>query len=127
MSTKIKLVQGDTKPQIKCVITDEATGIVQNIAGATALLKFRAAGSQTIITTLTGVLLPGLELNDGSISIEGPYLTAGTGGRVIFLPTLMMTNNPAGNYEGELEVTFADASVQTVYALLKFSLREQFR
>lgn len=126
MTTKIKLVQGDTRPQIKCVITDEVSGLAQNIAGATVLLRFKALGEVSVITVLTGLLLSGLELQDGTLSLEGLYLTPGTGGRVVFMPTLAMTVNPPGLYEGELEITFTDGSIQTVYALLKFSLREQF-
>ena len=61
MAEKIKLVQGDTKPQIKCVITDENTGDIINLAGATVLLKFRATGSANILFTLTGYLQSGLE------------------------------------------------------------------
>jgi hypothetical protein len=126
MQEKIKLVQGDTRPQIKCVIADQTTGEPQNIAGATVLLRFKAIEESELITTLTGILLPGLENEDRTVSTEGFYATPGTGGRVVFVPTLEMTVNPPGNYQGELEVTFADGSIQTVYAVLKFVIRKQF-
>ena len=32
----------------------------------------------------------------------------------------------AGDYEGEIEITFQDGQIQTVYDLLKFKLREEF-
>jgi hypothetical protein len=31
-----------------------------------------------------------------------------------------------GDYEGEIEITFADSTIQTVYDLLKFKLRQDF-
>jgi hypothetical protein len=126
MSEKIKLVQGDTRPQIRCVIKDESSAVPQNIIGATVLLRFRATGESAVITTLTGLLLPGLEAEDGAVSSEAGYATPGAGGRVVFIPTLAMTLNPPGAYEGELEVTFVDGGIQTVFAPLKFVLRQQF-
>lgn len=127
MSTdKIKLVQGDTAPQIRVIIRDDDTKKEVNINGASVVLKFRATGDTTLITTLYGSLLPGLEKTDGTLSLDGVYAQPGYGGRVAFIPTLEMTNNDAGSYEGELEVTFADGTIQTIYAPLKFQLREQF-
>jgi hypothetical protein len=32
----------------------------------------------------------------------------------------------AGDYEGEIQVTFSNGGVQTVYDLLKFKMREDF-
>jgi hypothetical protein len=32
----------------------------------------------------------------------------------------------AGDYEGEIQITFSDGTIQTVYDLLKFKLREDF-
>jgi hypothetical protein len=37
-----------------------------------------------------------------------------------------MLTGDAGDYEGEIEITFADNQVQTVYDLLKFKVREDF-
>jgi len=37
-----------------------------------------------------------------------------------------MLAGEAGDYEGEIQITFADTTVQTVYDLLKFKLREDF-
>jgi hypothetical protein len=37
-----------------------------------------------------------------------------------------MLQGEAGDYEGEIEITFADGQVQTVYDLLKFKIREDF-
>lgn len=110
MADKIKLVQGDTRPAIVCTLTDENTGNVIDITGATPRLKFRAAGDTTLITTLVGTV------------------TDGAAGKCVFYPASapVMLQQPAGEYEGEIEITFSDSQVQTVYDLLKFKLRGEF-
>lgn len=110
MAEKIKLVQGDTKPAIVCRLTDDTTGLPLGISGATVRLKFRAAGAATLTATVTG------------------SVTDGPNGEVVFYPASapeMLQGDP-GDYEGEIEITFADNAVQTVYDLLKFKVREDF-
>lgn len=110
MTDKIKLVQGDTKPALVCTITDDNTGAPISLTGATVRLKFRAVGATDLTATLTG------------------SVTDATNGVVAFYPVTQpqMLQGDAGDYEGEIEITFADGSVQTVYDLLKFKMREQF-
>lgn len=110
MAEKIKLVQGDTKPAIVCRLTDDTTGLALGISGATVRLKFRAAGATTLTATVTGTI------------------TDGPNGEVVFYPASApeMLQGEPGDYEGEIEITFADNTVQTVYDLLKFKLREDF-
>lgn len=126
MADKIYLVQGDTKPQIKCVVSDETSGQLIDLSGSTVVLKYRAAGAAEVLATLPGLLLPGVEEADGTINLNAPYNIDGAGGRVVFVPTLAATEQQPGAYEGEIEITFADGSIQTVYKLLKFTLRAQF-
>lgn len=110
MAEKIKLVQGDTRPAIVCTITDEITGDAISLTGATVLLKFRAVGDATLTATVTG------------------SITDAANGKVAFYPASApaMLLGAAGDYEGEIEITFADSQVQTVYDLLKFKVREDF-
>lgn len=110
MAEKIKLVQGDTRPAIVCTITDEVTGVVVGLTGATVSMKFRASGNTTLQATVPGVV------------------TDGAGGVVAFYPASApeMLTGDAGDYEGEITITFSDGSIQTVYDLLKFKLREDF-
>lgn len=109
MTEKIKLVQGDTRPQLQCTLTDEITGAVVDITGATCVLKFRASGATTLLDTLSGTV------------------TSGAAGIVVFQWNATTLSVPAGDYEGEIEVTFpAGGGIQTVYDLLKFKLREDF-
>jgi hypothetical protein len=126
MSCPIKLVQGDTRPQLKFVITDENTSEAQDLTGATPRLKFRAVGAQTILFTRVGVLLAGFELENGQISYAAPYNTPGAGGRIAFDFGVGDLNIAAGAYEGEIEITFSDSTIQTVFRVQKFTLREDF-
>jgi hypothetical protein len=131
MAEKIKLVQGDTKPQIKCVVTDETTGKVVDMSGAEVKLKFREKGLDDVLFVLTGYLQSGLENAQGVLTEFAPgqaYAQPGKGGRVAFQFNPGNLNIEPGYYEGEIEITFPppDGGVQTVYAPLKFQIREQF-
>jgi hypothetical protein len=110
MVDKIRLVQDDTRPAVVCSITDDTTGAIIALTGATVLLKFRAAGSTTLQATVTGVV------------------TDGPNGVVVFYPSSApeMLTGDAGDYEGEIQITFSDGQIQTVYDLLKFKVRSDF-
>jgi hypothetical protein len=110
MAEKIKLVQGDTKPALVCNITDEITGAAIALTGATVLLKFRAVGSDTLTATVTGSVTDAPNVQVAFYPASAPAMLLGD----------------AGDYEGEIQITFADSTVQTVYDLLKFKLREDF-
>lgn len=108
MAEKIKLVRGDTRPQLQLTLTDSTDGSAINITGATVRLRFRAAGDTNVLSTITGIVTDGLA------------------GKVVFLWPAGSLDVEPGDYEGEVEVTFTDTTVQTVYDLLKFKLRDQF-
>jgi hypothetical protein len=110
MTDKIKLVKDDTRPALVCTITDDTTGAVIVLTGASALLQFRAVGSSTLQATVPGTV------------------TDGPNGVVVFYPASApeMLQGDAGDYEGEIQITFADGQVQTVYDLLKFKVRADF-
>jgi hypothetical protein len=106
----IKLVQGDTRPALVCNITDETTGLPVSLTGATCRLKFRKVGATTLTATLTGTV------------------TNAVNGVVEFYwasdPSSLATAD--GQYEGEIEVTFSDGQIQTVYDKLQFVVRADF-
>lgn len=109
MSDRIKLVQGDSRPQLRCTLTDENTGAVINITDTLCNMKFRASGTSVVLDTLAGIIIDGVN------------------GIVVFAWNPTTLNVPAGDYEGEIEVLFnVDGGIQTVYNLLKFTLREDF-
>jgi len=106
-----KLVQGDTGPQIRAVITRDDTGDAVDMSGATVRLRFRRKGTETVLFTLTATDVGQDLLQDGVAVFK---FTAGD------------LDLPAGSYEGELEITFPDSNIETVYELLEFDLREDF-
>ena len=110
MSEKIRLVRTDTRPAIVCTITDDKTGVAVNITGATVRLKFRAAGAETLTATVLGVV------------------TDGVAGQVAFYPASApeMLQGEQGDYQGEIEITFSDGQIQTVYDPLRFKIRQDF-
>jgi hypothetical protein len=126
MATKIKLVQGDTRPALIVSLTDENSSAPIGMNGATVRMYFRALGSTTILATLTGTLLAGIVQADGTVNSASPYDTPGAGGRVQFNWGSTDLIQAAGDYEGEIEISYSDGSKQTVFDLLKFKLREDF-
>ena len=92
MTDKIKLVQGDTKPALVCTLTDDTTGAPITLTGATVRLKFRAVGAAALTATLTGSVIDAAN------------------GVVAFYPVSQpqMLQGSAGDYEGEIEITFGD-------------------
>lgn len=110
MAERIKLVQGDTLPYIKLTITDPATGEAINLADPDVVVRvhFRAAGSDTILSTITCEKVSG-----------------GGTGIVRFNFANGELDVDAGAYEGEVEIDF-EGKIQTVYDVLKFNVRSQF-
>ncbi len=110
MST-IYLVQGDTGPQIFITVTREDTGLPINVSGGSARLKVRKKGSSTLEFTLTAA-------NIGASLEEGKLYFSLDGGQLATIE--------AGNYEGEVELTLADSTVETVFEQVDIVIREDF-
>lgn len=123
--SRIKLTRNDT-PQIKVVINDEITGAPMDISGGTVKLRIRAIGSSATLLTLSGVLLAGLEQDDGSLNYTYPYSVVGSGGRVAFQFAVGQLSIPAGQYEGEVETTTSTGHIITAQNLIKLQVREEF-
>ncbi len=119
----INLVAGDSKPEINLTLKDSNTAAPSltldpddsttwaaiDITTATPKLKFRALGSTTILATLTCVKV-------------SPF-TNGTCNIVWGATTLDV---PAGTYEGEIELTYSDGTIMTLFDRLKFKVRAEF-
>ena len=109
MVEKILLVQGDTRPAIVCTLLDEVTKQPINLTGARPRLHFRESGYITILTSVVG------------------SVTDAVNGVCVFYPASAPEMlGGFGNFEGEIEITFADGQIQTVYELLKFKVRQEF-
>jgi len=110
MAERIKVVQGDTLPFITLTLTNRSNGEAIDLtnAGTVVRLYFRARGTEQILSTLTC-----------------EKVGTGSTGQVRFhFPPGALDIEP-GQYEGEVEVDF-DGQKQTVYELLKFTVRAQF-
>lgn len=108
MAERIKLVRGDTRPQLQLTLTNELSGEPVDLTSAIVKMRFRRSGTTIILDTLEG------------------NVTQGTLGKVVFLWNLTTLDVEPGDYEGEIEVTFPSLEVQTVYELIKFRVREDF-
>ena len=104
----IKLVQGDNRPYIRVTLTN-ADGSALDVSTATVVVLFRQSGTTTVLATLTCTKPNGG--SDGLVQFYFPGTTLSTA---------------LGSYEGEIQITFADATVQTIFDTLKFYVRQQF-
>lgn len=103
----IKLVAGDTLPLISLVLYNGDNSIM-NVAGASVVMQFRAAGTPPILSTI-----PCIQPNGG------------TDGLVEFNFPAGVLNVPEGNYEGAIQITFA-SDVQTLWGTIPFIVRAAF-
>ena len=120
-SDTLKLVTGDTLPELTFTLKDSNTAVAGlnldesnsatwapiNVAGATVKLRLRELGSTAVKATLT------CSVTDGAAGKVATDFPAGT------LDT-------AGTFEGALELTFPGGGIQTVNDLIKFKVRSDF-
>lgn len=106
----IKLVQGDNLPEVTLTLTDRQTGNPLDLSASTTVVvvKLRAATGTTILSTLTCYKPTGGA--DGVVRFNFPTTTL---------------DLPAGNYQGEIEISY-NGQYLTVFDLLQFVLRAQF-
>lgn len=108
MST-IKIVQNDNLPEVTLTLTDRSTGnpIDLSAATTTVVVKFRAFGGTTILSTLT---CSKVDPVNGVVRFSFPGTTLDV---------------PAGQYQGEIEMNF-NGQILTAFDLLNFTLRADF-
>jgi hypothetical protein len=120
-SSTIKLVTGDTSPELNFSLKDSntaASGYTLDeensdswapvaITGGTVKLRIREVGSTSITETVTCTI------------------TSGSGGTcaAVFSTSAFPS---AGTYEGEIEFTNSAGKIQTVQDFIKFIVREDF-
>jgi hypothetical protein len=104
------LVKDDTATSIQATLTRDGDGSVINCSGGTVRLKFRAKGTAATLFTLTA--------GDAGTNLQN--------GIAIFQFSGTHLNLEKGYYEGEIEITFSDSTVETVYETLDFYLRADF-
>ena len=120
-SDTIKLVVGDTLPELTFTLKDsktaaagqtldaenDATWAPIDLSSGTVRFRIREVGQTTVLQTITA------------------SITDATGGEcALTFPTGTWT--AAGTYEGELEFTKSNGQIQTVQDLVKFKVRDDF-
>lgn len=101
------LVEGNIGTQVQATITSENDGSVVDLSGATVVMKFRAVGSNTILFTLTAI-------------------STTSSGTAVFQFGSGDLDLDEGRYEAEIEATFENGRVETVYEKVEFYLRADF-
>ena len=109
MAERIKIVRGDTGPQIRCSLTDASTGEAIDLTGAQAFMHVRQVGEETLAFSLPLYINPEFASTGQAIAIFRPG----------------DWDREAGEYEAELEVVNPSTGFrQTVFELMRFKLRE---
>ena len=119
----INLVARDTKPEVNLTLKDSNTAAAGltldpddsstwapiDITNPSIKVKFRALGSSSVLDTMTCTKV-------------APY-TDGT----CYMPWNADTLDvSAGTYEGEIEITYTNGSIWTIFDRLKFKVRADF-
>lgn len=120
-SANLKLVVGDTLPELTITLKDSNTAAsgqtldpedpttfaAIDITGGTVRVRIREIGTTTVLKTVTCTIT---DATNGVCTMLFPSDTF----------------SAAGLYEGEVELTKADSNIQTVNDLIKFTVRDDF-
>jgi hypothetical protein len=106
----IRLVSGDERPVIILTLTDDVTGAPIDLSApsTTIAVKFRKAGTTTVLSTITCTKVSG-----------------GSTGQVQFYFGSGELDVDPGMYEGEVQIDF-NGEIQTVFETLRFTVRDNF-
>lgn len=117
----IKLVTGDTLPDLRFELKDSSkspdgvrydendsdTWAPLDLTDTTVRLRIREVGGAVVLSTIVGVL-------------------ASPENGVVVFPFTQDSFDASGIYEGEVEITYVDGGIQTMYDLVKFKVRSDF-
>tara|TARA_R110002153_G_scaffold21006_1_gene70715 strand:- start:287 stop:619 length:333 start_codon:yes stop_codon:yes gene_type:complete len=105
------LVKGDSAPQIRATVTREDDGSAVSFAGGVVRMKFRKKDTTTVLFTMFGADSSGGDFANGIATFS---FASGN------------LNLDAGYYQGEIEITYSDGRVETIYEIMEFYLRDDF-
>lgn len=122
-NSAIKLVRGDTLPQLTITLkdsntaaagatldsTDSDTWAPIDLTGATIKMKLRAVGATTVKEVLP-------------MYIFGGDPTQG----IVFMDWSSTALDTAGEFTGEIEITYGNGNIVTVFKQLRFIVREDY-
>jgi|TARA_A100000172_G_scaffold73057_1_gene54467 hypothetical protein len=120
-SSTVKLVVGDTLPELNFTLKDSNTAAsgktldeednttwaAVNLTGGSVKLRIREVGTTTVLSTITATI------SNPSNGICSLIFPSGTW-------------TASGTYEGEIEFTKSDGNIQTVQDFIKFKVRDDF-
>ena len=120
-SSTVKLVVGDTLPELNFTLKDSNTAATGktldeednttwapvNLSGGSVKLRIREVGQTTVLSTITATLSSPSAGECSLIFPSGTWTSAGTS-------------------EGEVEFTKSDGNIQTVQDFIKFKVRDDF-
>ena len=120
-SSPIKLVVGDTQPELNFTLKDSNTAAAGktldaddsttwapvNLTNSTVRFRIREVGSTSVLSTITGTVTSAA---NGQVTVAFPSGTWTT----------------SGTFEGEIEHTTSGGGIQTVQDLIKFQVRDDF-
>ena len=120
-SSTIKLVVGDTLPELNFTLKDSNTAAAGktldaddsttwaavNLSGSTVRFRIREVGSTSVLSTITATVTSAA---NGQVAVAFPNGTWTT----------------SGTFEGEIEHTTSGGGIQTVQDLIKFQVRDDF-
>lgn len=105
----INLVQGDTAPQLKLVLTDDITLQPINLTGASVTLHVRPAGSSVLAFSRPATVLSSADAALGIAYIQ-------------WEPTDL--ERAPGSYDSEIEIITQAGLRETVYDFVQLFIRE---
>ena len=120
-SDTIKLVVGDTLPELVFTLKDSNTAAAGktldaedsttwgpvDLSNSTVKLRIREVGNTTVLSTITATIT---DASNGVCALTFPVGTWTT----------------AGTFEGEIEHTTSGSGIQTVQDFIKFKVRDDF-
>ncbi len=107
----IYLVRNDNGSQLECRLTRDDSDVPVDLTDAVAKLRFRKKGTSTVIFTLNNITVAPVDLPQG---------------QALFQFSAANLNLQPGLYEGEVEVTFNNSNIETVYETIDFKVRDDF-
>ncbi len=107
----IYLVRNDNGSQLECRLTRDDSDVPVDLTDAVVKLRFRKKKTTIVLFTLTNITVAPVDLPNGQALFQ--FLAANL-------------DLEPGLYEGEVEVTFNNSNIETVYETIDFQVRDDF-
>lgn len=118
-SHTIKLVRNDTAPELEMTLSDETTGTALDLTEVASLsLKIKILGSTTLKALIP--LFKTQPYTNGVVFAHWTSAISPSDG------TPVSALDTAGVLIGEIELTYADGTIQTLYEQIKFEIRADY-